>query len=180
MWANILIFILIVLCAKMSCFSGPDRYQRWAAAYFADVHAVNADFIRAVVWAESGGDSTAVSAAGAVGLMQVEPRTFGWIAQKVPELAGKDLRDPDVNVQAGTWYLRWCWDRWPEVKDPRQRARLMLASYNAGVGNIRKAWHAAQGGGWNEIAKALPSITSDAHAHETVDYVAKITRKAWQ
>jgi len=82
-------------------------------------------WIRAVLRAESAGDVRAVSAAGALGLMQVMPDT--WASLRVRYRLGRDPYDPRDNIMAGTAYLREMWDRYSDVG-------AMLAAYNAGPG----------------------------------------------
>ncbi|HVB08902.1 MAG TPA: lytic transglycosylase domain-containing protein [Bacillota bacterium] len=57
-----------------------------------------ADLIAAVIMAESAGNPTAVSQAGAQGLMQLEPPTATW-------LGVRNVFDPVENVAAGANYL---------------------------------------------------------------------------
>ena len=61
-------------------------------------------WIWAVIDAESAGDPRAVSAAGAMGLMQVMPGT--WAELRNAHGLGGDPFDPRDNVLAGTAYLR--------------------------------------------------------------------------
>ena len=82
-------------------------------------------WIRAVLRAESAGDVRAISAAGAIGLMQVMPDT--WAGLRVRYRLGGDPYDPRDNILAGTAYLREMWDRYGNVA-------AMLAAYNAGPG----------------------------------------------
>ena len=82
-------------------------------------------WIRAVLRAESAGDVRAISAAGALGLMQVMPDT--WAGLRVRYRLGRDPYDPRDNILAGTAYLREMWDRYGNVA-------AMLAAYNAGPG----------------------------------------------
>ena len=82
-------------------------------------------WIRAVLRAESAGDVRAISAAGAIGLMQVMPDT--WAGLRVRYRLGRDPYDPRDNILAGTAYLREMWDRYGNVT-------AMLAAYNAGPG----------------------------------------------
>ena len=82
-------------------------------------------WIRAVLRAESAGDVRAVSAAGAMGLMQVMPDT--WAGLRVRHGLGRDPYDPRDNILAGTAYLREMFDRYGNVA-------AMLAAYNAGPG----------------------------------------------
>ena len=82
-------------------------------------------WIRAVLRAESAGDVRAISAAGALGLMQVMPNT--WAALRVRYRLGRNPYDPRDNIMAGAAYLREMWDRYGNVA-------AMLAAYNAGPG----------------------------------------------
>ncbi len=80
-------------------------------------------WIRAVLRAESAGDVRAISAAGALGLMQVMPDT--WAGLRARYQLGRDPYDPHDNILAGAAYLREMWDRYGDVA-------AMLAAYNAG------------------------------------------------
>ncbi|QTL03232.1 lytic transglycosylase domain-containing protein [Aquabacter sp. L1I39] len=82
-----------------------------------------ANWIRAVLQAESGGDPRAVSLAGAMGLMQITPAT--WDELRVHHGLGADPFDPRDNILAGAAYLRQLHDRYGSI-------RAMLAAYNAG------------------------------------------------
>lgn len=82
-------------------------------------------WIRAVLRAESAGNSHAISSAGAMGLMQVMPDT--WTGLRVRYGLGRDPYDPRDNILAGAAYLREMWDRYDDVA-------AMLAAYNAGPG----------------------------------------------
>ncbi|MDR0702065.1 MAG: lytic transglycosylase domain-containing protein [Azoarcus sp.] len=73
------------------------------------------------------------SASGAQGLMQVMPATGKWVAKKLglyyhPGL----LRDPEMNVELGTGYMRIILD---ELED---NAVLAAAGYNAGPSRARR------------------------------------------
>ncbi|GAB5471673.1 MAG: hypothetical protein Kilf2KO_47030 [Rhodospirillales bacterium] len=90
-------------------------------------------WIRAVMQAESAGDPTAVSDAGAMGLMQIMPAT--WADLRAAHGLGDDAFDPRDNVLAGAAYLREMYDRFG--------APGFLAAYNAGP--ERYAEHLATG-----------------------------------
>ena len=83
------------------------------------------ELVAAVVKAESRFKPTARSGVGAVGLMQLMPRTGKW-------LGARDLTNPVQNITAGAKYLRYLHDRFDgnSVK--------AIAAYNAGEGNVRK------------------------------------------
>jgi soluble lytic murein transglycosylase-like protein len=83
------------------------------------------ELVAAVVHTESRFVPTARSNRGAVGLMQLVPKTGRW-------LGANNLSDPAQNIQAGTKYLRYLTDRFG---GDQQKA---IAAYNAGEGNVRR------------------------------------------
>lgn len=85
---------------------------------------IPAAWIDALIRVESGGDPRAVSAAGALGLMQVMPTT--WAGERERYGLGRDPFDPHDNIVAGTAFLSAMRDRYG--------VGGMLAAYNAGPG----------------------------------------------
>lgn len=83
------------------------------------------ELVAAVVHTESKFVPTARSQAGAVGLMQLVPRTGRW-------LGARDLTNPTQNITAGAKYLRYLTDRFDGD------TRKAIAAYNAGEGNVRR------------------------------------------
>jgi soluble lytic murein transglycosylase-like protein len=83
------------------------------------------ELVAAVVHTESKFVPTALSTRGAVGLMQLVPRTGRW-------LGAQNLTDPAQNIMAGAKYLRYLSDRFG---GDNQKA---IAAYNAGEGNVRR------------------------------------------
>jgi soluble lytic murein transglycosylase-like protein len=79
--------------------------------------------VHAVLMAESAGDPSAVSTAGAEGLMQLMPGTSAACGVANPF-------DPTENVQCGTGYLRSLLDRY------HNDVTLAVAAYNAGPGAV--------------------------------------------
>ncbi len=82
-------------------------------------------WIWAVMRVESGGNSRAVSRAGAMGLMQIMPAT--WADLRARYGLGADPFDVRDNIMAGAAYLRAMHDRYGN-------SSAMLAAYNAGPG----------------------------------------------
>lgn len=107
-------------------------------------------WIEAVIAAESGGEARAVSAKGAMGLMQLMPAT--WRELRAHLGLGADPFCVRDNVMAGSFYLRQLHDRFG--------LEGALAAYNAGP--YRYAQHLASG-------RPLPS--------ETRAYVTSVRRR---
>lgn len=86
---------------------------------------IRPELIAAVVQAESRFKPTARSGAGAVGLMQLVPRTGRW-------MGARDLTNPTQNITAGAKYLKYLNERFDgnETK--------VIAAYNAGEGNVKR------------------------------------------
>ena len=90
--------------------------------------------VKAVIAVESSFDPEAVSAKGAVGLMQVMPETggrYGIVGDATRSVAQK-LRDPATNLRVGTRYLH---DLMALFAND---LRLALAAYNAGEGAVTR------------------------------------------
>lgn len=85
---------------------------------------IPATWIRAVMRVESGGDPSAASPAGAMGLMQIMPDT--WTSLRARLRLGRDPYDPHDNILAGAAYLREMHDRYGSPG--------FLAAYNVGPG----------------------------------------------
>ncbi len=83
---------------------------------------VPVSWLRAVMHAESHGDAKSVSDKGAIGLMQVMPRTYVELRAKYD--FGPDPFDPRDNILAGTAYLAEMFARYGSPG--------FLAAYNAG------------------------------------------------
>ena len=84
--------------------------------------ALPARWIRAIIQIESAGDEHAISARGAIGLMQLMPGT--WVELSVRYELGLDPFDPRDNILAGTAYLRELHDRFGSAG--------FLGAYHAG------------------------------------------------
>jgi soluble lytic murein transglycosylase-like protein len=99
------------------------------------LHGIDYELLQALIAAESGYDTQAVSPKGAVGLMQLMPPTaerYGVKADKKTALAQK-LTDPKTNIRAGSTYLRDLIKMFPG------QLELAVAAYNAGEGAVQRA-----------------------------------------
>jgi soluble lytic murein transglycosylase len=111
----------------------PLEYEQIIRTH-ADNHDLDPALLAAVVYVESRFDPNARSAAGAIGLMQLLPDTAKGIALRTGghRFVVADLRDPEINVRYGSWYLDHLNQRYDDV-------RTALAAYHAGQGNV-DAW----------------------------------------
>jgi len=86
---------------------------------------VSPALVLAVIAIESAGKTTAVSSAGAQGLMQLMPAT-------ATRFGVADVNVPAQNIAGGVAYLDWL------MKEFSNDPVLVLAAYNAGEGAVRK------------------------------------------
>ena len=88
-------------------------------------HALEPDFVRAVIQAESAFNPFARSVKGAMGLMQLMPGTAA-------QYRVTNAYDPAQNIRAGVAYLKSLMTRY------KDDVSLALAAYNAGPGAVQK------------------------------------------
>jgi len=106
--------------------------------------------VSAQSYQESRFDPRARSWAGAVGLMQIMPRTAREL--------GIDPRDPEESVEGACRYLRRIEHAWePTVGRRAERLKFVLASYNVGLGHVQDAVRLAAKNGedaasWENVA----------------------------
>ncbi len=136
--------------------------------------------LKAQLYQESRLDPNAVSPAGAEGIAQFMPATWGQVARemRLPSQATPYL--PQFAIPAAAYYMRKLWDSWTAKREQADRYFLALASYNAGMGNLLKAQKkATKAAGWpvNDYKPLIPFlelVTGRHNARETVGYVRKI------
>ena len=106
---------------------GAERFHRYDTFIrgAASRYQLPESLIRAVVHTESNYHARATSRAGAMGLMQLMPKT-------ARALGVNDAYDPEQNIFGGSRYLRLLANRY------NGDMVLVLAAYNAGAGNVQK------------------------------------------
>jgi len=142
------------------------------AAYITEAarrFSVPASWIRAVMRAESAGNVSAASTAGAMGLMQIMPQT--WADLRVRHRLGSDPFDPRANILAGAAYLREMHDRFGSPG--------FLAAYNAGPGRYEE--HLATGWELPEETQAFVAVLAPLVGGERADgaIVPVADQQAW-
>jgi soluble lytic murein transglycosylase len=100
-------------------------------------YGVDPMLIKAVIWRESAFRADMVGRNGERGLMQImDAAANDWARQtKHPTFVPTDLFSPQVNIEAGTWYLKKALQRYATKDDPNTFA---LAEYNAGKSRVDK------------------------------------------
>jgi soluble lytic murein transglycosylase len=152
----------------------PDWYlrTRYPLEYehILTAHARNYDLdpilLAAVVYVESRFDPNVESEAGAIGLMQLLPETARGIALRTggTRFVVADLRDPEINVRYGSWYL----DHLRDHYDGDQRH--MLAAYHAGQGNVDR---------WLEEGGRIAFRETQAYVDE-VERIRRVYARAYR
>ncbi len=149
--------------------------------------------IAAIAHTESRFDSTARSGAGACGIMQVMPRTLR--RQGVPDSLHMEPRN---NIMAATSLLKDLDRIFRRITNKEERTNFVLASYNAGIGEISDAMRLAEKYGRNRykwennvdtflILKSQPQYYNDSLCkngdfkdwQQTLSFVKKVKR-TWQ
>ncbi len=141
----------------------PKKYEDLVAAAREGYEFVPESMVYAVIKTESGFDENAVSAAGAVGLMQLMPSTFEDISVNFlgEDLPDEKIYDPAVNIRYGVFYLSWLYLKFGDWS-------TVAAAYNAGIGKVS---------GWLDD----PEYSDDGITlkyipiKETCDYVKKVS-----
>ena len=100
-------------------------------------HGFDWPLIVAQMYQESRFNRKAKSPAGAIGLMQLMPRT-------AREFGARHLRNPEQSIRAGVAYLAWLHSRLEPELTVKNRIWFALAGYNAGYQHVRDARHLAR------------------------------------
>lgn len=106
---------------------------------------IEAPLVHAIIAAESGYDTRAVSRAGALGVMQIMPET----AKDYGVIDPKELFDPRVNIRVGVRHLR-----------------RLLEKYDDDYGTAVMAYNAGEG--------AVDRTSGRVSFRETLDYVEAV------
>jgi len=109
-----------------------ERTERYDALtdHYSRLNGLDAPLVRAVIYAESGGDTRALSPQGAAGLMQLMPAT-------ARQYGASDPYDAEQSIASGARYLKALMDRFGS-------AELALWAYNAGPSQVERGYMPAE------------------------------------
>ena len=155
--------------------SGADleRFRKVVALMkkYGDQYGMDYLLMAAQGYQESGLDHDRRSRVGAVGVMQVMPKTGA-------ELEVGDIRQLEPNIHAGIKYIRFMVDRYyaDEPMDDLDKGLFAFASYNAGPARIRQLRDKAAKRGLdpNKWFNNVEVVAAESIGRETVQYVSNI------
>jgi soluble lytic murein transglycosylase-like protein len=116
---------------------GPFKPELEAAA---KRHGVDPNLLAIVALVESNGDPNAVSEYGAVGLMQIMPKTGARIAEErgIAEHSTDKLRDPKYNIDFAAWLVARHLEEFKAAASAEDEViELAAAAYNGGPKRVR-------------------------------------------
>lgn len=106
-----------------------EHVERYSKEYNVDKY-----LIYSVIKQESNFNETAVSHAGATGLMQITKETFWWLSSKLGDTTTsyEDMLNPEKNIKYGTYFLSYLQNEFKDLS-------AILSAYNAGI-NKTHTW----------------------------------------
>lgn len=145
--------------------------------------------IAAQCYQESGFDPTAISWAGARGLMQIMPQTAKSLG-----ISPNELYSPETNIETAAQYIKKLSGHFNDIKSQEEKTKFILAAYNGGQGHIRDAMNLAKKYGhkaniWEEVAPFVKKLSIAKYyrdpvvkygymiGDETYSYVEKVVER---
>ena len=124
--------------------------------------------LAAQCYQESGFDASAVSWAGARGLMQIMPSTAAHL-----KLPMQQIFNPRENVAAAASYLKELDGLLGDIKDLGERQKFVLAAYNGGLGHIQDARaltrkHGKNAKLWSDVATSVRLLSDERYYRDEV------------
>lgn len=117
------------------------------------------------------------ASSGAKGIAQFMDPTWQDMIDQLGFVDTASPFEPMFAIPAFAFYMKQQRAKWTAPRPEADRRRLAQASYNSGFGNILSAQRAAHNASDSgSILAALPQVTGEKNAAETLDYVLKINR----
>lgn len=140
----------------------PLKYEKSIVCYSTE-HRVDPYLVASVIKVESNFSPEVMSKQGAVGLMQLMPKTAIWAAEKMGmgNIKTEDLQNPNLNIEIGTWYLSSL------LEEFNDDITLALAAYNGGRGNVAE---------WIKKGQLEQNKEEEIPFLETRNFVAKVKK----
>jgi soluble lytic murein transglycosylase len=140
----------------------PYGFKEYIDKYSAQFN-VDPLFVLAVIREESRFQPDAGSYAGALGLMQIIPKTGKGIASQlgIPKFSNQMLLDPEMSIRMGSYYLS------KQLESFNQNKYYACGAYNGGPGSMSK-WISSWGD--KDIDEFIEYVSYD----ETRNYIKKV------
>lgn len=155
--------------------------QKWGAEYD-----IEPRLIMAIMETESAFNPYAISRSGALGLMQIVPRTAGHDIFQNLGYQGlptqEYLFDPNLNIQGGSLYLSLLMYKYLDgIQDPTSLRYVTITSYNAGAGGTLSIFSRNREEAINIINNMSPQevynyIVTKHYSLEARNYLIKVSR----
>ena len=132
---NLFCIVVCFFCATLSvgfvlfdAYFFPLAYKEEIVKY-ANEYNLETSLVFGLVKTESGFKEKVVSRSGALGLMQIMPKTGEWVAEKlnIKNYSESMLYDAQTNIKIGCYYLSYLIGKYTHLN-------TALACYNAGEG----------------------------------------------
>jgi len=129
--------------------------------------------LKALCTIESNLNPKAISKEGALGLCQLMPNTFSAIKKRANIKAKTGHNNPDASIHAAAFYLNQISSYWDNYTYDSNKVKIILASYNAGIGNVNKAKKLCKSSQYEDIMPCLKKVTGN-NSTETIIYVQNV------
>ena len=151
--------------------------RRAVKRYWSIERRVHWCWMKSVMWTESDFREDAVSSAGAAGLLQFVPGTWGEWSERIG-MPQAEATDSKAAIRAGAAYMEYLMDFWIWARPQESTLVLATACYNAGCGNIHQAQKVADMSRhwYRSIRDGLPIVTG-RHSEETWNYIDRIVNR---
>ena len=153
----IIIVVLFLISGLVLNFMTPKKYKNYVIES-SNEFGLDKNLVYSIIKVESDFKSNAVSKSGALGLMQLLPKTAKWIAEELNDDYSKEkMFIPEVNVRYGCFYLKYLFDKFENFE-------IVICAYNAGEGKVLD---------WIEDGKL---IRDKIDFEETKNYLSKVEK----
>jgi len=149
--------------------------------HYSQKHILDPYLVAAIIRAESNFQPDKVSQKGAVGLMQVMPDTANWVIRTsgLTQFSVEQLNEPQVNMEIGTWYLKYLFQQFHSVlinRSNKSQMAIIAASYNAGPGNVDKWLKSNRWDGDDSTIEQIPFGETRHYVQRIIYYYDKYQR----
>ena len=134
-----------------------SKYEKIVASE-CNKYSIDKNLVLAIIKTESNFNKNVVSRKNAKGLMQLLDETATYISKLYNITYNGNLFEENINIKLGIAYLDYLYKKFKHTD-------LVLASYNAGEGNVKK---------WIDCGVIIPPTINVLPYKETQNYIKKV------